>query len=96
MEGMDSPPPPPPPVLQREPSAYRVKTHVRGKLLATTSTLLPLEHEDHSVLSAIYAFRDPIDFSFVYILQLGDDLWPHSQEGSEKPITKDFQFSHLM
>ena len=26
------------------------------------SNLLPLEHEDHSVLSAIYPFRDPIDF----------------------------------
>ena len=26
---------------------------------------------------------------FVYILQSGDDLWPHSREGSEKPITKD-------
>ena len=24
-----------------------------------------------------------------------DDLWPHSREGSEKPMTKDFQFSHL-
>ena len=40
-------------------------------------------------------FRDPIDFSFVYILHLRDDLWPRSREGSEKPITKDFQFSHL-
>ena len=37
----------------------------------------------------------PLIFSFVYILQLGNDLWPHSREGSEKPITKDFQFSHL-
>ena len=60
------------------------------------SNLLPLEHEDHSVLLAIYAFRDPIlIFSFVYILQLEDQLWPHSRERSEKPITKDFQFSHL-
>ena len=59
------------------------------------SDLLPLEHEDHSVLSAIYAFLTPLIFSFVYILQLGDDLWPHSLEGFEKPITKDFQFSHL-
>ena len=25
----------------------------------------------------------------------GDDLWPHLQEGSEKPITKNFQFSHF-
>ena len=40
-------------------------------------------------------FVTPIDFSFVHILQLGDDMWPHSREGSEKPITKDFQFSHL-
>ena len=58
------------------------------------SNLLLLEHEDHSVLSAKYAFRDPIDF-FV-CLQLGDDLWPHSRESSEKPITKDFQFSQLI
>ena len=57
--------------------------------------LLPPEHEDHSVLSPIYAFRDPLIVSFVYILQLGDDLWPHLREGSEKPITKDFQFLHL-
>ena len=40
-------------------------------------------------------FVIPLIFSFVYILQLGDDLWPHSREGSEKPITKDFQFSHF-
>ena len=59
------------------------------------SIFLPLEHEDHSVLSAIYALRDPLIFSFVYILQVGDDLWPHSQEGSEKSISKGFQFSHL-
>ena len=54
------------------------------------SNLLPLEHDDYSVLSAIYAFPDSIDFSFVYILHLGDDLWPHLREGSEKPITKGF------
>ena len=28
-------------------------------------------------------------------MQLGDDLWPHWKEGSEKPMTKDFQFIHL-
>ena len=63
--------------------------HVISKLPATPPhlNLLPLEHEDHSVLSAIYVFRDSINF-FVclhHILQLGDDLWPHSQEGYEKP-----------
>ena len=31
-------------------------------------------------------FVTALIFSFVYILQLGDDLWPHSREGSEKPI----------
>ena len=41
-------------------------------------------------------FVTPLFFSFVYILQLGDDLWPHSWEGSEKSITKDFQLSHLI
>ena len=45
-------------------------------------------------------FVTPLIFSFVYILQFGeggggDEPWPHSREGSEKPITKDFQFSHL-
>ena len=40
-------------------------------------------------------FVTPLILSFVYIPQLGDDLWPHSQEGSEKPIAKDFQLSHL-
>ena len=40
-------------------------------------------------------FVTPLIFSFVYIIQLEDDLWSHSQEGSEKPITKEFQFSHL-
>ena len=49
-----------------------------------------------TLLSAIYVFRDPLIFSFVHILQLEDDLWPQSQEGSEKPITKDVQFSHLI
>ena len=36
-------------------------------------------------------FVTPLIFSLVYILQLGGDLLPHS----EKPMTKDFQFSHL-
>ena len=59
------------------------------------SNLLPPEHEDHSVLSAIYAFRNPADFFICLHYTVGYDLWPYSQEGSEKPITKDFQFSHL-
>ena len=29
-------------------------------------------------------FVTPLIFSFVYILQLADDLWPHLWEGSEK------------
>ena len=56
--------------------------------------LLLLEYEDHSVLSAIYAFHDPIDFFVCLHSTVGEDLWPHSQGGSKKPITKDFQFSH--
>ena len=40
-------------------------------------------------------FVTSLIFSFVCFPQLGDDLLPHSQEGSEKPMTKDFQFSYL-
>ena len=53
--------------------------HVLSKLLATTF------NEDHSVIfSDICVLVTTLIFSFVYVLQLGDDLWPHSQEGSEK------------
>ena len=40
-------------------------------------------------------FVTPLIFSFVCIVKLGDDLWPHSREGSEKSMAEDFQFSHL-
>ena len=58
-------------------------------------TLTTALHEDGSVLSAISAFRDHNDFFICLHSTVGDDLCPYWNERSEKPMTKDFQFTNL-
>ena len=57
--------------------------HVLSKLLATTFKFVTSRAwRPQCVLSTIYAFCDTI---VCLLPQWGDDLWPHSWEGSKKP-----------